>query len=237
MSFWDNVKKFAQPYADDEYDEYDEEEVTAGIEEEQEEERPARRRAPAFNFSGNDTAATPAAPATPDEVNVFAGATFEHNGTFYSRTAAHDNPGSELTDGIIVTDENIAGNGYSDNNLCGWQNMNNKTLTLSTTLDGDYNLNKFVFYTVTNAANKSAGMTEPYTIKAFYKNAEGEWVQFGATFTSTETDDAESATKTTVIEISADAVVTSEVKFEVALRAGKGLLFFSELEAWGYAAQ
>ena len=63
MSFWDNVKKFAQPYADDEYDEYDEEEVTAGIEEEQEEERPARRRAPAFNFSGNDTAATPAAPA------------------------------------------------------------------------------------------------------------------------------------------------------------------------------
>jgi len=24
MSFWDNVKKFAQPYADDEYDEYDE---------------------------------------------------------------------------------------------------------------------------------------------------------------------------------------------------------------------
>ena len=26
MSFWDNVKKFAQPYADDEYDDYDEEE-------------------------------------------------------------------------------------------------------------------------------------------------------------------------------------------------------------------
>ena len=25
MSFWDNVKKFAQPYADDEYDEYEEE--------------------------------------------------------------------------------------------------------------------------------------------------------------------------------------------------------------------
>ena len=27
MSFWDNVKKFAQPYADDEYDEYDDEEL------------------------------------------------------------------------------------------------------------------------------------------------------------------------------------------------------------------
>ena len=26
MSFWDNVKKFAQPYADDEYDDYDDEE-------------------------------------------------------------------------------------------------------------------------------------------------------------------------------------------------------------------
>ena len=26
MSLWDNVKKFAQPYADDEYDDYDEDE-------------------------------------------------------------------------------------------------------------------------------------------------------------------------------------------------------------------
>ena len=25
MSFWDNVKKFAQPYSDDDYDDYDEE--------------------------------------------------------------------------------------------------------------------------------------------------------------------------------------------------------------------
>ena len=24
MSFWDNVKKFAQPYADEDYDDYDE---------------------------------------------------------------------------------------------------------------------------------------------------------------------------------------------------------------------
>ena len=70
MSFWDNVKKFAQPYADDEYDEYDEEEVTAGVEEEQEEERPARRRAPAFNFSGNDTAATTPAASTGFSGNV-----------------------------------------------------------------------------------------------------------------------------------------------------------------------
>lgn len=34
MSFWDNVKKFAQPYADDEYDEYDD--ATDGYEDEAE---------------------------------------------------------------------------------------------------------------------------------------------------------------------------------------------------------
>ena len=26
MSFWDNVKKFTQPYADDDYDDYEEDE-------------------------------------------------------------------------------------------------------------------------------------------------------------------------------------------------------------------
>ena len=47
MSIWDNVKKFAQPYSDDEYDEYDEDEE---FDEYEEEEKPARRqsrRAPA----------------------------------------------------------------------------------------------------------------------------------------------------------------------------------------------
>nr|MBQ8244844.1 cell division protein SepF [Oscillospiraceae bacterium] len=49
MSFWDNVKKFAQPYADDEYDDYDEEEDYVDDYEEPAE-APARRaprRAPA----------------------------------------------------------------------------------------------------------------------------------------------------------------------------------------------
>ena len=36
MSFWDNVKKFAQPYADDDYDEYDEDDLVEGYEEEEE---------------------------------------------------------------------------------------------------------------------------------------------------------------------------------------------------------
>ena len=44
MSFWDNVKKFAQPYADEEYDDYEDEEME-GYEEE--ETAPRGRRAPA----------------------------------------------------------------------------------------------------------------------------------------------------------------------------------------------
>jgi cell division inhibitor SepF len=56
MSFWDNVKKFAQPYGDDEYeDEYEEEGVEEGFEEEEApQERPARRRPSIFGGSGND---------------------------------------------------------------------------------------------------------------------------------------------------------------------------------------
>ena len=44
MSFWDNVKKFTQPYADDEYDEYEEDEVD-GYEEEETTSRFNRRSA------------------------------------------------------------------------------------------------------------------------------------------------------------------------------------------------
>lgn len=44
MSFWDNVKKFTQPYADDDYDDYDEEEEEEPVERyEEPEERPSRR--------------------------------------------------------------------------------------------------------------------------------------------------------------------------------------------------
>ena len=44
MSFWDNVKKFAQPYGDDDYDEYEDEEVAEGFEEEVAEETAPSRR-------------------------------------------------------------------------------------------------------------------------------------------------------------------------------------------------
>ena len=69
MSFWDNVKKFAQPYADDEEydDEYDEDETSDTFEEEPQE-RPAPRsgrRTPAFSVaSDNDTAFTSSASAS-----------------------------------------------------------------------------------------------------------------------------------------------------------------------------
>lgn len=50
MSLWDNVKKFAQPYSDDEYDDYDEDDDYADEYEEPAQPAPARRsprRAPA----------------------------------------------------------------------------------------------------------------------------------------------------------------------------------------------
>ena len=49
MSFWDNVKKFAQPYSDDDYDDYDEDEEYLDDYEESEEvpARRERRRTPA----------------------------------------------------------------------------------------------------------------------------------------------------------------------------------------------
>ena len=47
MSFWDNVKKFAQPYADDDYDDYDEDDYVDDYDEPEEPVRRAPRRAPA----------------------------------------------------------------------------------------------------------------------------------------------------------------------------------------------
>lgn len=46
MSFWDNVKKFAQPYADDEYDDYDEDDEYLDEYEEPAETPASARRSP-----------------------------------------------------------------------------------------------------------------------------------------------------------------------------------------------
>ena len=68
MSFWDNVKKFAQPYADEDYDDYDDEEEMDEFEEEEEVAPRPARRAPAFSAapeSVSDFGVTPSAPAAP----------------------------------------------------------------------------------------------------------------------------------------------------------------------------
>ena len=70
MSFWDNVKKIAQPYADDEYDDYDDEEYVDDYEEEEEEPvRRSPRRAPAaaapVEEEEEDFGFEPMAPVTP----------------------------------------------------------------------------------------------------------------------------------------------------------------------------
>ncbi len=68
MSFWDNVKKFAQPYSDEDYDDYDEE--LDDYEEEVQEAAPRSRRTSPFasnaQESGSDftAASTPAASST-----------------------------------------------------------------------------------------------------------------------------------------------------------------------------
>ena len=79
MSFWDNVKKFAQPYADDDYDDYDEDDDYVDDYEEPAEapapRREKRRAAPApvmedveeeddFGFAPVPVAASSSAPTT-----------------------------------------------------------------------------------------------------------------------------------------------------------------------------
>ena len=63
MSFWDNVKKFTQPYSDEEYDDYDD---MDGFEEEETEAAPraGRRPSPFANTIAEDvTSSTPSAAA------------------------------------------------------------------------------------------------------------------------------------------------------------------------------
>ena len=73
MSFWDNVKKFAQPY-EDEYDDYDDEEMEDFLEEEEPAPAPRARRTPNFgsaasepsiDFGASTAPAAPAASTTP----------------------------------------------------------------------------------------------------------------------------------------------------------------------------
>ena len=81
MSFWDNVKKFAQPYAEDDYEDYDEDDYADDYDEPAEPRRAPRRSAPAaapssmplmedeeeedsFGFASTPAAPVSAAPST-----------------------------------------------------------------------------------------------------------------------------------------------------------------------------
>ena len=104
MSFWDNVKKFAQPYADDEYDDYDE---MDGYEEEAPAPRASRRAA--------EAAAPEAAPA-PATKSGFSGQVLNINSgkqevVLFRPTSVNDctKAADDLRDkkAIIVNMENV----------------------------------------------------------------------------------------------------------------------------------
>ena len=63
MSFWDNVKKFAQPYSDEDYEDYDEE--MEEYEEEAQETAPRSRRNPFAASAPPETESAPASAAAP----------------------------------------------------------------------------------------------------------------------------------------------------------------------------
>ena len=91
MSLWDNVKKFAQPYADDEYDDYDEEDdYVDDYEEPVEAPAPARREkrrtpapAPVIEEEEDDFgfAPVPAASSTSVSTSGFSGQVLSMNGS------------------------------------------------------------------------------------------------------------------------------------------------------------
>lgn len=88
MSFWDNVKKFTQPYSDEEYDDYDEEE---NVDTYEEEERPARaRRTPAFSVSSNDNSSSYTGSA-PTGTSAFSGQVMNLGGNKQEVVLFHPN--------------------------------------------------------------------------------------------------------------------------------------------------
>ena len=89
MSFWDNVKKFTQPYSDEEYDDYEEEMDEF---EEEPKEAPARRRRPSpFSTTKEEPEYTAAANTPAAPTGGFAGQVVNMSGKqevvlFHART-------------------------------------------------------------------------------------------------------------------------------------------------------
>ena len=115
MKLWESLTKFAQPYSEDDYDEYDEE--LDDYTEEEPAERPARaRRTPAFNtVPKEESTAFGAAPATPTGTSAFSGQVVNlsnkqevvlfHPNNFNDTSKAADDLRSKKA--VIVNMENI----------------------------------------------------------------------------------------------------------------------------------
>ena len=71
MSFWDNVKKFAQPYSDEDYDDYDDE--MEEYEEETQEAAPRARRTSPFASAAQTEESTYTAPTASAAASSFGG--------------------------------------------------------------------------------------------------------------------------------------------------------------------
>ena len=109
MSFWDNFKKFTQPYSDDDYDEYEDEAGEEAYEEEPAE-RPARtRRSSIFNTAEESTpAAAPASSGFSGQVVTMGNkqeVVLFHPGNFNDTSKAADDLRNKKA--VIVNMENV----------------------------------------------------------------------------------------------------------------------------------
>ena len=109
MSFWENVKKFTQPYAEDDYDDYDDDEGGVFEEEEAAEPAPRARRTPAFSSASESASTASSAPSgfsgqvlsmgNKQEVVLF------HPSTFNDTSKAADDLRAKKA--VIVNMENV----------------------------------------------------------------------------------------------------------------------------------
>ena len=173
-------------------------------------------------------------PEPDDATNVLLGVQFDKlTGTYYTYGDAVTD-GSELTDGYYITAENLEGALYASDKVAGFGGLSGATLELEGALDATYAIDKIVVYYANGKTG--SGICEPATIKAFYKNGDGEWIQFGETFVSTETNENQNDNDFIIssVEFVVDtAVEATDIRFELPPRAGKTMVFISELEAWG----
>ncbi|MBO5914006.1 MAG: hypothetical protein J6Q72_01535 [Clostridia bacterium] len=165
--------------------------------------------------------------------NVLLGVEFNKlTGTYYSYGSVATS-GLELTDGYYITAENLSGALYANDNVAGFGGLKDSTLELEGALDATYSINKIVVHYANGKTG--SGICEPATIKAFYKNGDGEWTQFGETFVSTETDEnmGNYDFLISTVTFTGAPVDATDIRFELTPRSGKTMVFISELEAWG----